>query len=143
MVEQRQRLQRRAEHEHRAAGLHELSEWRARTVRMIRWLVCCDPFGALADRSEPTFGMRAVPRAGPCADAFRQAAVIRLGFGYFGVKRRRVAAVGRLAGTRPLVEVVGVVLPAGHREKRASGPEELKEGRDDGIRPADDESERA
>ena len=100
VVEDRQRLERRAEHEHLAAGLARAARTAPRAVASSCGWSAVSHAGTRADGDDARLGVEAAPRARPGADALGHAAVVARGLGDREVEHRRLGARTR-RGARP------------------------------------------
>jgi hypothetical protein len=143
VVQQGDRLERRAEHEHLAVGGDEARERAVGAVALVLRVAGGQLVGPRADGHDARLRVRAAPRPRPRAHALGDAAVVARRLAGRGVEDRRLGQVGVDVLLRPVARVVDVLLPGGVGEERPVRPEGVEEREDDGLAAAHDPAERA
>ena len=125
MVQQRHGLERSAEQQHLALGCNEASKRAVFAERILLWVSVREPLRARSNRGHTGLRMEAAASTRPGANALRDATVIAIGLSRREVEHRRLGQIGLPMLRRPLLQVVGVLLPGGERHQRATRPEGL------------------
>ena len=143
VVQQRHRVQRRAEHEHLPIGLHEPRERAARPVAVVDRVLVAEPGGTWADRDDAGLRMHGPPRARPGAHPLRDPPVVAGRLAGRRVEDRRGREVRLAVLGRPVRRVVDVLLPGRVRRERPIRAEHVEQRTHDRLAAADHPSQRA
>ena len=143
VVEQRDRVQRRAEHEHLSVRLDQPRERGAGAVGAVARMRFGQPGGAYADRDDARLRVRAALGARPRAQPLGDAPVLADRLADGDIEHRRLGEVGVAVLRGPLARPVDVLLPACVRGHGPIGPDRVEQRPHDGLAAPDHPAERA